>query len=278
MKQRKYIFVIGGVLSSLGKGITAASLGRLLKDRGYKIMNQKLEPYLNFDAGTLNPTEHGEVFVLDCGKEADLDTGAYERFTDEPLTENCIVTTGQIYSSVINKERKGEYLGKTIQVIPHITNEIKSKIYKAAEESDCDILICELGGTIGDIEQTPYIEAIRQIRYDVGKENTCFINVSLIPYMSTSGELKTKPTQNCVKQLQGMGIQPDIIVCRTEKEIDEHIKNKIGMFCNVDSNRVIQNLNADDLYAIPLMLSNEKLDVEVLKILNLPVNELKNSE
>ena len=278
MKQRKYIFVIGGVLSSLGKGITAASLGRLLKDRGYKIMNQKLEPYLNFDAGTLNPTEHGEVFVLDCGKEADLDTGAYERFTDEPLTENCIVTTGQIYSSVINKERKGEYLGKTIQVIPHITNEIKSKIYKAAEESDCDILICELGGTIGDIEQTPFIEAIRQIRYEVGKENTCFINVSLIPYMSTSGELKTKPTQNCVKQLQGMGIQPDIIVCRTEKEIDEHIKNKIGMFCNVDSNRVIQNLNADDLYVIPLMLSNEKLDVEVLKVLNLPINELKNSE
>ena len=278
MKQRKYIFIIGGVLSSLGKGITAASLGRLLKDRGYKIMNQKLEPYLNFDAGTLNPTEHGEVFVLECGKEADLDTGAYERFTDEPLTENCIVTTGQIYSSVINKERKGEYLGKTIQVIPHITNEIKSKIYKAAEESDCDILICELGGTIGDIEQTPYIEAIRQIRYDVGKENTCFINVSLIPYMSTSGELKTKPTQNCVKQLQGMGIQPDIIVCRTEKEIDEHIKNKIGMFCNVDSNRVIQNLNADDLYSIPLMLSKEKLDIEVLKVLNLPINELKNSE
>ena len=278
MKQRKYIFIIGGVLSSLGKGITAASLGRLLKDRGYKIMNQKLEPYLNFDAGTLNPTEHGEVFVLDCGKEADLDTGAYERFTDEPLTENCIVTTGQIYSSVINKERKGEYLGKTIQVIPHITNEIKSKIYKAAEESDCDILICELGGTIGDIEQTPYIEAIRQIRYDVGKENTCFINVSLIPYMSTSGELKTKPTQNCVKQLQGMGIQPDIIVCRTEKEIDEHAKNKIGMFCNVSSERVIQNLNADDLYSIPLMLSKEKLDVEVLKILNLPINELKNSE
>ncbi len=241
----KYVFVTGGVVSSLGKGITAASLGRLLKNRGLKVSIQKFDPYLNIDPGTMSPYQHGEVFVTEDGAEADLDLGHYERFIDENLTKNSNVTTGKIYWSVISKERRGEYLGGTVQVIPHITNEIKDRVFRVGNEQDVDVVITEIGGTVGDIESLPFLEAIRQIKYDVGRENVCFIHVTLVPYLGKSGELKTKPTQHSVKELRSIGIQPDIIVCRSEKEISADLRAKIGLFCNLETKCVIQNLDAD---------------------------------
>ena len=278
MSNTKYIFVTGGVVSGLGKGITAASLGRLLKNRGLKISIQKFDPYLNIDPGTMSPYQHGEVFVTDDGAETDLDLGHYERFIDESLSKNSNVTTGRIYSSVIEKERRGEYLGGTVQVIPHITNEIKEKVYQVAKERDLDIVITEIGGTVGDIESQPFLEAIRQIKSEVGAENTCYIHVTLVPYLSKGGELKTKPTQHSVKELRTIGIQPDIIVCRTEKELDDDIKAKIGLFCNIEAKSVIQNLDADHLYEVPLMLHDEGLDNLVCEKLNLGCKDIDNSE
>ncbi|MBU5486142.1 CTP synthase [Clostridium sp. MSJ-11] len=269
MSNSKYIFVTGGVVSSLGKGITAASLGRLLKNRGLKVSIQKFDPYINIDPGTMSPYQHGEVFVTDDGAETDLDLGHYERFIDENLSKNSNITAGKIYWSVINKERKGEYLGGTVQVIPHITNEIKERVYRVGKERDVDVVITEIGGTVGDIESLPFLEAIRQIKYDVGRENVCFIHVTLIPYLGKSGELKTKPTQHSVKELRGIGIQPDIIVCRSEKFISEDLKSKIALFCNVDQGSVIQNLDAENLYEVPLMLHDEGLDRLVCEKLNL---------
>jgi len=269
MPNTKYIFITGGVVSSLGKGITAASLGRLLKSRGLKISLQKMDPYLNFDPGTMSPYQHGEVFVTDDGAETDLDLGHYERFTDTNLTKNSNVTTGKIYWSVISKERKGDYLGGTVQVIPHITNEIKSRIYRVANESSPDVVITEIGGTVGDIESLPFLEAIRQVKYEVGRENVLFIHVTLVPYLTKAGELKTKPTQHSVKELRSIGIQPDIIVCRTEKPISVEMKDKIGLFCNLEGDSVVQNLDADNLYEVPLLLHKEGLDALVIKKLGL---------
>jgi CTP synthase len=274
----KYVFVTGGVVSSLGKGITAASLGRLLKNKGLKVSIQKFDPYINIDPGTMSPYQHGEVFVTDDGAETDLDLGHYERFIDESLSKNSNVTTGKIYWSVISKERKGDYLGGTVQVIPHITNEIKSRVYRLGKERDVDVVITEIGGTIGDIESLPFLEAIRQIKYDVGRENVCFIHVTLVPYLGKSGELKTKPTQHSVKELRSIGIQPDVIVCRSEKPLSEELKEKIGLFCNVDGNSVIQNLDAENLYEVPLMLHNEGLDTLVCEKLDLDCKEIDNSE
>lgn len=274
----KYIFVTGGVVSSLGKGITAASLGRLLKNRGLKVSIQKFDPYLNVDPGTMSPYQHGEVFVTDDGAETDLDLGHYERFIDENLSKNSNVTTGKVYWSVISKERKGDYLGGTVQVIPHITNEIKDRVYRVAKEREVDVVITEIGGTVGDIESLPFLEAIRQIKYEVGRENVCFIHVTLVPYLGKAGELKTKPTQHSVKELRSIGIQPDIIVCRSEKELSEDLKGKIGLFCNIDGRSVIQNLDAENLYEVPLMLHKEGLDVLVCEKLNLSCGEIDNSE
>lgn len=274
----KYVFVTGGVVSSLGKGITAASLGRLLKNRGLKVSIQKFDPYLNIDPGTMSPYQHGEVFVTDDGAEADLDLGHYERFIDENLTKNSNVTTGKIYWSVISKERRGEYLGGTVQVIPHITNEIKDRVFRVGNEQDVDVVITEIGGTVGDIESQPFLEAIRQIKYDVGRENVCFIHVTLVPYLGKSGELKTKPTQHSVKELRSIGIQPDIIVCRSEKEISEDLRAKIGLFCNLEAKCVIQNLDADYLYEVPLMLHREGLDRLVVEKLELGCRDIDNNE
>ncbi|WP_027623654.1 CTP synthase [Clostridium lundense] len=274
----KYIFVTGGVVSSLGKGITAASLGRLLKNRGLKVSIQKFDPYINIDPGTMSPYQHGEVFVTDDGAETDLDLGHYERFIDENLSKSNNVTTGKIYWSVINKERKGDYLGGTVQVIPHITNEIKERVYRVGKEKNIDVVITEIGGTVGDIESLPFLEAIRQIKYDVGRENVCFIHVTLVPYLGKSGELKTKPTQHSVKELRGIGIQPDIIVCRSEKFISDELKNKIALFCNVEQGCVIQNLDAENLYEVPLMLHKEGLDSLVCKKLKLDCHSIDNTE
>ncbi|MBP1865687.1 CTP synthase [Clostridium tetanomorphum] len=274
----KYIFVTGGVVSSLGKGITAASLGRLLKNRGMKVSIQKFDPYINIDPGTMSPYQHGEVFVTDDGAETDLDLGHYERFIDESLSKSNNVTTGKIYWSVINKERKGDYLGGTVQVIPHITNEIKERVYRVSKEKDVDVVITEIGGTVGDIESLPFLEAIRQIKYDVGRENVCFIHVTLVPYLGKSGELKTKPTQHSVKELRSIGIQPDIIVCRSEKTISQDLKNKIGLFCNVDKGCVIQNLDAENLYEVPLMLHKEGLDNIVCEKLSLGCKDIDNRQ
>jgi CTP synthase len=274
----KYIFVTGGVVSSLGKGITAASLGRLLKNRGLKVSIQKFDPYINIDPGTMSPYQHGEVFVTDDGAETDLDLGHYERFIDENLSKNSNVTTGKIYWSVISKERKGDYLGGTVQVIPHITNEIKERVYRVAKEKDIDVVITEIGGTVGDIESLPFLEAIRQIKYDVGRENVCFIHVTLVPYLGKAGELKTKPTQHSVKELRSIGIQPDIIVCRSEKPISEDLKGKIGLFCNLEGRSVIQNLDAENLYEVPLMLHEEGLDSLVCEKLSLNCGAVDNSE
>lgn len=273
----KYIFVTGGVVSSLGKGITAASLGRLLKNRGLKVSIQKFDPYLNVDPGTMSPYQHGEVFVTDDGAETDLDLGHYERFIDESLSKNSNVTTGKVYWSVISKERRGDYLGGTVQVIPHITNELKDRVYRVAKEKNVDVVITEIGGTVGDIESLPFLEAIRQIKYEVGRENVCFIHVTLVPYLGKAGELKTKPTQHSVKELRSIGIQPDIIVCRSEKELSMDLRNKIGLFCNIDGRSVIQNLDAENLYEVPLMLHNEGLDTLVCEKLNLDCNEIDNS-
>lgn len=277
-KKTKYVFVTGGVVSALGKGITAASLGRLLKNRGVKVSIQKFDPYLNVDPGTMSPYQHGEVFVTDDGAETDLDLGHYERFIDENLTQNSNVTTGRIYWSVISKERRGEYLGGTVQVIPHITNAIKEKVYRVSKERDVDVVITEIGGTVGDIESQPFLEAIRQVRTEVGPENVCFIHVTLVPYLGKAGELKTKPTQHSVKELRSIGIQPDIIVCRSEKELSEDIKNKIGLFCNIDGKSVIQNLDAEHLYEVPLMLHKEGLDNLVCEKLHLGCRDIDNRE
>ncbi|MGL6197675.1 MAG: CTP synthase [Lachnospiraceae bacterium] len=253
----KYIFVTGGVVSGLGKGITAASLGRLLKARGYQVTMQKFDPYINIDPGTMNPIQHGEVFVTDDGTETDLDLGHYERFIDESLNMRSNVTTGKIYWSVLQKERHGDYGGSTVQVIPHITNEIKSRFYRSADEER--IAIIEVGGTVGDIESQPFLEAIRQFMHDVGRDNAMLIHVTLIPYLRASQEMKTKPTQASVKGLQGMGIQPDVLVCRSEYPLDKEMKDKIALFCNVPSNYVIQNLDVKSLYAAPLALEKEHL-------------------
>lgn len=254
-----YIFVTGGVVSSLGKGITAASLGRLLKARGLKVFSQKLDPYLNFDPGTMSPYQHGEVFVTDDGAEADLDLGHYERFIDENLSKSSTITTGKIYWSVISNERRGQYLGGTVQVIPHITDAIKNFILDAGVQSDADVIISEIGGTVGDIESQPYLEAIRQLRNDLGANRTLFIHVTLLPYLAKSGELKSKPTQHSVKELRGLGIQPDIIILRSEVPVTDGIKDKISLFCNVEKRAVISNLDADSLYEVPLLLEKEGL-------------------
>ena len=255
----KYVFVTGGVVSGLGKGITAASLGRLLKARGYKVTMQKFDPYINIDPGTMNPIQHGEVFVTDDGAETDLDLGHYERFIDESLDKNSNVTTGKVYWSVLQKERRGDYGGGTVQVIPHITNEIKSRFYRNFTDDDTRIAIIELGGTVGDIESQPFLESIRQFQHEVGHENAILIHVTLIPYLSASQELKTKPTQASVKDLQSMGIQPDIIVCRSEHPLDQGIKDKIALFCNVPSDHVLQNLDVEYLYEAPLAMEKEHL-------------------
>lgn len=264
----KYIFVTGGVVSGLGKGITAASLGRLLKNRGYKVTIQKFDPYINVDPGTMNPYEHGEVFVTDDGAETDLDLGHYERFIDENLTHNSSITMGKIYSSVIEKERRGDYLGKTVQVIPHITNEIKDRIY-SFENTDTDIVITEVGGTVGDIEGLSIIEAIRQVGLEKNPEDVLYIHVTLLPYIFGSNEIKSKPTQHSVKELQSFGIKPDILVCRTEQDLPETIREKLSLFCNVRKTSVIQNKTADCLYAVPLMLEEEGLAKEVCNHLKL---------
>lgn len=271
MKMAKYIFVTGGVVSSLGKGITASSLGRLLKNRGLKITIQKFDPYINVDPGTMSPYQHGEVFVTDDGAETDLDLGHYERFIDINLNKNSNVTTGKIYSAVINKERRGDYLGGTVQVIPHITNEIKDRVFQAARETGADVVITEIGGTVGDIESLPFLEAIRQIKNDVGRENVVYIHCTLVPMMKASGELKTKPTQHSVKELRSIGIQPNIIVCRTEYPLPEELKQKIALFCDIDREAVIEARDADTLYELPLMLQEEGLDEIVVKRLGLQV-------
>ena len=255
----KYVFVTGGVVSGLGKGITAASLGRLLKARGYKVTMQKFDPYINIDPGTMNPIQHGEVFVTDDGTETDLDLGHYERFIDESLDKNSNVTTGKVYWSVLQKERRGEYGGGTVQVIPHITNEIKSRFYRNDTDPETRIAIIEVGGTVGDIESQPFLESIRQFQHEVGHENAILIHVTLIPYLRASQELKTKPTQASVKDLQGMGIQPDILVCRSEHPLDQGIKDKIALFCNVPSSHVLQNLDVECLYEAPLAMEKEHL-------------------
>lgn len=264
----KYIFVTGGVVSGLGKGITAASLGRLLKNRGYKVTIQKFDPYINVDPGTMNPYEHGEVFVTDDGAETDLDLGHYERFINENLTQNSSITMGKIYQNVIEKERRGDYLGKTVQVIPHITNEIKEKIY-GFEDTDTDIVITEIGGTVGDIEGLSIIEAIRQVGLEKNPEDVIYVHVTLLPYISGSNEIKSKPTQHSVKELQSFGIKPNILVCRTENDIPDSIREKLSLFCNVRKTSVIQNKTADNLYAVPLMLEEEGLAREVCNHLKL---------
>ncbi|HZG76669.1 MAG TPA: CTP synthase [Paenibacillus sp.] len=267
----KYIFVTGGVVSSLGKGITAASLGRLLKNRGLKVTIQKFDPYINVDPGTMSPYQHGEVFVTDDGAETDLDLGHYERFIDINLSKNSNVTTGKIYSSVITKERRGEYLGGTVQVIPHITNEIKERILRAGRETQPDVVITEIGGTVGDIESLPFLEAIRQMKNDIGRQNVMYIHVTLIPFLKAAGEVKTKPTQHSVKELRSIGIQPHVIVCRTEHPLADDMKRKIAQFCDVDSDAVVECIDAETLYEVPLMLQAQRLDDIVLRHLGIDV-------
>ena len=266
----KYVFVTGGVVSGLGKGITAASLGRLLKARGYQVTMQKFDPYINIDPGTMNPIQHGEVFVTDDGTETDLDLGHYERFIDESLDKNSNVTTGKVYWSVLQKERHGDFGGGTVQVIPHITNEIKSRFYRGKSVDEDRIAIIEVGGTVGDIESQPFLESIRQFQHDVGRDNAILIHVTLIPYIKASGELKTKPTQASVKELQGMGIQPDVIVCRSEHPLSQELKDKIALFCNVPCSHVLQNLDVEYLYEAPLAMEKENLAKVVLECLKLP--------
>lgn len=272
--EKKYIFVTGGVVSGLGKGITAASIGRLLKSRGIKVTIQKFDPYLNIDPGTMNPCQHGEVFVTDDGLECDLDLGHYERFIDESLNRYSNITTGRIYMQVLNKERSGDFLGKTVQVIPHITNEIKDTVYKAGEISQAQVIITEIGGTVGDIESQPFLEAIRQIKTEKGSENVMFVHVTLIPFLPKSEELKTKPTQHSCKELMGMGIIPDLIVTRTSYPLTQDIKEKISLFCNISSKNVIENLDADSIYDVPLMF--EKQNVAQIVMNKLGLKEIKN--
>ncbi|WP_335871447.1 CTP synthase [Bacillus sp. 2205SS5-2] len=269
----KYIFVTGGVVSSLGKGITAASLGRLLKNRGLKVTIQKFDPYINVDPGTMSPYQHGEVFVTDDGAETDLDLGHYERFVDINLTKYSSVTTGKIYSTVLKKERRGDYLGGTVQVIPHITNEIKERVYRAGRETNADVVITEIGGTVGDIESLPFLEAIRQIKSDVGREGVMYVHCTLVPYIRAAGEMKTKPTQHSVKELRSLGIQPNVIVLRTEMPISQDMKDKIALFCDIDTNAVIEAGDADTLYAVPLALQAQHLDQIACDHLQLQTNE-----
>lgn len=265
----KYIFVTGGVVSSLGKGITAASLGRLLKNRGLSVAIQKLDPYINIDPGTMSPYQHGEVYVTEDGAETDLDLGHYERFIDENLSRRSNITTGKIYWSVISKERRGEYLGATVQVIPHVTNEIKEHILKLGEESKADVVIGEIGGTVGDIESQPFLEAIRQLKGDLGRDNVLYIHVTLVPYIAAANELKTKPTQHSVKELRGIGIQPDIIVTRTEKPLSKELEEKLALFCDIDKEAVIQVVDAHSIYEVPLQLEAEGFDDLVVERLKL---------
>ena len=265
----KYVFVTGGVVSGLGKGITAASLGRLLKARGFQVTMQKFDPYINIDPGAMNPIQHGEVFVTDDGTETDLDLGHYERFIDESLDKNSNVTTGKIYWSVLQKERHGDFGGGTVQVIPHITNEIKGRFYRAKSPDEDRIAIIEVGGTVGDIESQPFLESIRQFQHDVGHENAILIHVTLIPYLKASGEMKTKPTQASVKELQGMGIQPDVLVCRSEYPLTDELRSKIALFCNVPVSHVLQNLDVEYLYEAPLAMEREKLADVVMESLGL---------
>lgn len=278
MKQVKYIFVTGGVVSGLGKGITAASLGRLLKSRGLKVASQKLDPYINVDPGTMSPYQHGEVYVTEDGAETDLDLGHYERFIDENLNKYSNLTSGKVYWNVLNKERRGEYLGETVQVIPHITNEIKSFIYNVGKQSDADVVITEVGGTTGDIESQPFIEAIRQVGLEVGHENAIYIHVTLLPFLSGSNEHKTKPTQHSVKELQGMGIKPDIIVLRCDEKLEPSIFKKVAMFCNVSEDCVIENLTLPSLYEVPVMLKEQNMSDTVCRLLGITAPEANISE
>ncbi|GAA0320206.1 CTP synthase [Bacillus carboniphilus] len=269
----KYIFVTGGVVSSLGKGITAASLGRLLKNRGLQVTIQKFDPYINVDPGTMSPYQHGEVFVTDDGAETDLDLGHYERFIDINLNKFSNVTTGKIYSSVLKKERRGDYLGGTVQVIPHITNEIKDRVFRAGKETNADVVITEIGGTVGDIESLPFLEAIRQIKSDVGRDNVMYIHCTLIPFLKAAGEMKTKPTQHSVKELRSLGIQPNVIVVRTEMPVSQDMKDKIALFCDIDTRAVIEARDADTLYEVPLDLQAQHLDSIVCEHLKLDCKE-----
>ena len=277
-KKTKYVFVTGGVVSGLGKGIVAASLGRLLKMRGLKVSSQKLDPYMNIDPGTMNPIEHGEVFVTEDGLEADLDLGHYERFIDENLTKYSNLTSGRVYWNVLTKEREGYYLGKTVQIIPHVTNEIKSFIARNAEETQADVMITEIGGTIGDIEGQPFLEAIRQFSYEVGRENCVFIHVCLVPYISGSDEYKSKPAQHSVKEMQSLGIRPDVIVTRTDEELDRKMLDKISMFCNVKPDCVINNITLDELYECPIYLHKQGLDDVVCRELSLKTQPIDLTE
>ena len=270
MSITKYIFITGGVVSSVGKGVTAASLGRLIKSRGVSVSIQKLDPYINVDPGTLSPYQHGEVYVLEDGSETDLDLGHYERFIDENLTSASNVTTGQVYSEIIAKERRGDFLGGTIQVIPHITNEIKHRIGRVAVESKAEVVIVEVGGTVGDIEGLPFLEAIRQMRKDVGRENVLYVHVTYVPYISATGELKSKPTQHSVMELRSVGIQPDVIVCRSDYPINEALKDKIALFCDVEKRAVISLVTADNIYKVPLILEEEGLGEFISERLALP--------
>lgn len=269
----KYIFVTGGVTSSLGKGIICASLGRLLVARGLRVTVQKLDPYINVDPGTMNPYEHGEVYVTDDGAETDLDLGHYERFLDIKTSQSNNVTTGRIYNDVIMKERQGAYLGKTVQVIPHITDEIQSHVLELGKSGDYDIVIIEIGGTVGDIESLPYIEAVRQLKYNVGRSNTLSIHLTLVPYLAAAGELKTKPTQHSVKTLSESGLQPDILVCRTDRHLDDSIRGKVARFCNVDLEDVIESIDARSIYEVPLLMQEQKLDVRVIEKLGIITKE-----
>ncbi|AST93782.1 MULTISPECIES: CTP synthase [Sutcliffiella] len=274
----KYIFVTGGVVSSLGKGITAASLGRLLKNRGLSVTIQKFDPYINVDPGTMSPYQHGEVFVTDDGAETDLDLGHYERFIDINLNKYSNVTTGKIYSTVIKKERRGDYLGGTVQVIPHITNEIKERVFRAGRETKADVVITEIGGTVGDIESLPFLEAIRQIKSDIGRDNVMYIHCTLVPYLNAAGELKTKPTQHSVKELRSLGIQPNLIVLRSEHPISQDMKDKIALFCDIDERAVIESIDADTLYAVPLSYQEQKMDQIVCEHLKLICNDADMSD
>lgn len=265
----KYIFVTGGVVSSLGKGIAAASIGKILEAQGFRVAMQKLDPYLNVDPGTMNPYQHGEVYVTQDGAETDLDLGHYERFTSGPISKINNVTTGQIYFSVITKERRGDYLGKTVQVIPHITNEIKERIRAVTQGKRIDIVISEVGGTVGDIESLPFLEAIRQFRHEIGKDNVLYIHLTLVPYIKAAGELKTKPTQHSVGTLREIGIQPDILLCRTEKKLSKDMKDKIALFCNVEENAVIEARDVRSIYEVPLVFKEQKMDKVICDILNL---------
>ena len=268
----KYIFITGGVVSSLGKGITAASLGRLLKSRGYRIAMQKCDPYLNIDPGTMSPFQHGEVFVTDDGAETDLDIGHYERFTDENCSGQSSITSGKIFHSVLQKERRGDYLGGTVQVIPHVTNEIKERIQALGQHTGADIVITEIGGTVGDIESLPYLESIRQLKWELGRDALC-VHLTYVPYLTAAGELKTKPTQHSVKELQSAGIQPDILVLRTEHELSSNVRKKVALFCNVDENAVVQSIDAPTIYEVPILMQAQKLDETILKKMGLPVGD-----